>query len=128
MNVTHVRAVLFAKHLDKVAAFYVGALGFERVSGDRDHTILRCDDFDLVVHQIPKAIADTIAIADPPKRRTSGAIRLDFPVGSVDDARKRARSLGGDVDDAPPPWAARDTRFFLGYDPEGNQFGLSRRS
>lgn len=128
MTVTHVRAVLFAKHLDRVAAFYVGALGFRRASGDRDHTILHCDGFELVVHQIPKAIADGIVITDPPKRRTSAGLRLDYPIASVEEARKRARSLGGDVDDAPPPWAGRDANFFFGYDPEGNQFGVSARS
>jgi hypothetical protein len=30
------------------------------------------------------------------------------------------------VDDAPPEWAARDANFFLGYDPEGNVFGVSQ--
>lgn len=127
MVVTSVRAVLFAKDFEKVAAFYVGALGFSRESGDRDHAVLRCDGFELVVHQIPKAIADTIVVADPPKRRTSGAVRLDYPVQSVEQARRLARSLGGDVDDAPPPWAPRDANFFFGHDPEGNQFGLSAR-
>lgn len=128
MTVTHVRAVLFAKDFQRVAAFYIGALGFLRASGDREHTILRCDGFELVVHQIPKPIADTIVIADPPERRVRSSMRLDYPVASVEEARKLARSLGGDVDEAPPPWAARDANFFFGYDPEGNQFGLSARS
>jgi hypothetical protein len=128
MTVAHVRAVLFAKDLDRVAAFYIGALSFERASGDRDHAILRGGGFELIVHQIPKAIADTIVITDPPKRRTSGTLRLDYAIASVEQARKLARSLGGDVDEAPPPWAARDADFFFGYDPEGNQFGVSVRS
>ena len=55
------------------------------------------------------------------------ATRLDFPVASVKDSRKLARSLGGDIDDAPPPWADRNADFFFGYDPEGNQFGVSER-
>lgn len=128
MEVTEVRAVLFAKDLEKTAAFYSGALGFERRSGDREHAVLGCGGFELVVHQMPKAIADTIAIKNPPERRTSGAVRLDYPVASVAEARRLARSLGGDVDDEPPPWAARDANFFFGHDPEGNQFGLSGRT
>lgn len=128
MTVTDVRAVLFAKDQNKVAAFYVGALGFVRASGDGDHTILRCGGFELVVHQIPRAIADGIVISSPPARRTSGVLRLDYPVASVAESRRLAPSLGGHIDDAPPPWAARDAGFFFGYDPEGNQFGVSGRA
>ncbi|HET7607870.1 MAG TPA: VOC family protein [Gammaproteobacteria bacterium] len=127
MEASSVRGVLFVKDLVKAAAFYVGALGLTRVSGDKDHAVLRCDAFELVVQQIPREIAATIVIAEPPIRRVWGAIRLDFPVASVDESRRLARSLGGDVDAAPPPWAERDANLFFGYDPEGNQFGVSRR-
>ena len=66
-------------------------------------------------------------IAQPPIRRVWGAIRLDFPVSSVGDSRRLARALGGDVDEVPPPWADRNANLFFGYDPEGNQFGVSER-
>ena len=128
MAASSVRAVLFVKDLGAATAFYIGALSLTRVAGDTDHAILECDGFELVVHQIPKPIAETIVITSPPVRRVWGALRLDFPVASIADARGLARSLGGDVDDAPPPWAARDAGFFFGYDPEGNQFGVSQRT
>ena len=127
METASVRAVPFVKDLEAVAAFYVGALALTRLSGDKDHSVLECDGFELVVHQIPKPIADAIVIAQPPIRRVWGAIRLDFPVSSVGDSRKLARALGGDVDEAPPPWADRNANLFFGYDPEGNQFGVSER-
>lgn len=38
-------------------------------------------------------------------------------------ARAVARSLGGEIDDRPPPYGGNDTRFHLGHDPEGNVFG-----
>ena len=110
-----------------IAAFYVGALALTRLSGDKDHAVLECDGFELIVHQLPKQIADTIVIAQPPVRRVWGAIRLDFPVASIADSRKVARSLGGEIDDAPPLWADRDVNLFFGHDPEGNQFGVSQR-
>jgi hypothetical protein len=125
MEASSVRAVLFVKDLGKAAAFYIGALGMTRVSGDKDHAVLQCHGFELVVHQIPKPFADTIVIAQPPVRRVWGAIRLDFPVSSIDDSRRLARSLGGDVDEAPPAWAGGDTSLFFGHDPEGNQFGVT---
>ena len=127
MEAASVRAVLFVKDLEKVAAFYVGALALTRLSGDMDHAVLECDGFELIVHQLPKQIADTIVIAQPPVRRVWGAIRLDFPVASIADSRKLARSLGGEIDDAPPAWADRDVNLFFGHDPEGNQFGVSQR-
>jgi catechol 2,3-dioxygenase-like lactoylglutathione lyase family enzyme len=127
MDVSQVRAVLFAKDLERVAAFYAGALGMVRTVGDKDHAVLKCDGFELVVHQIPKHIADTIEIEHPPERRTTGAIRLDYPVSSVAGSRRLARSLGGDIDEVPPPWAERGANFYFGHDPEGNRFGVSGR-
>jgi predicted enzyme related to lactoylglutathione lyase len=127
METASVRAVLFVKDLERVAAFYVGALVLTRLSGDKDHAVLECDGFELVVHQIPKQIADTIVVTQPPIRRVWGAIRLDFPVASIAESRKLARALGGEIDDAPPAWADRNTNLFFGHDPEGNQFGVSQR-
>ena len=127
MEAAGVRAVLFVKDLERVAAFYVGALALTRLSGDKDHSVLECDGFELVVHQIPKPIADAIVIAQPPIRRVWGAIRLDFPLASIADSRRLARALGGEIDDAPPAWADRNANLFFGHDPEGNQFGASER-
>jgi predicted enzyme related to lactoylglutathione lyase len=127
MKAKNVRAVLFVKDLRKVAPFYIGALGMTSAAGDESHAILECDGFALIVHQIPQAIADTIVVTQPPVRRVWGAIRLDFPVSSVGDSRRLARSLGGDIDEAPPAWAEPDAGLFFGYDPEGNQFGVCER-
>jgi hypothetical protein len=105
MQTSSVRAVLFVKDLGRAAAFYIGALAMTRASGDEDHAVLDCDGFELVVHRMPKPIADT----------------------SVADSRRLARSLGGEIDDAPPAWADRNANLFFGHDPEGNQFGVRQR-
>jgi predicted enzyme related to lactoylglutathione lyase len=128
VETSNVRAVLFAKDLKGVATFYHEALGMRVTSSDEYHSVLDCHGFELVVHQIPKQIADNITIDRPPKRRISGTIRLDYPVKSIGESRKAARSLGGDIDDAPPAWADRDANFYFGFDPEGNQFGVSQRA
>ena len=109
-----------------MAAFYSTALGMSVVASDEYHCRLTCHGFELVVHQIPKHIADGIVIERPPKRRESGAIRLDYPVQNIEESRRRAHSLGGGIDDAPPQWAERSANFYFGYDPEGNQFGVSQ--
>ena len=128
MDSANVSAALFVKDLARVAGFYAGALEMPPVFGDADHSVLECRGFRLVVHQVPKHIADRISIESPPHRRAEGAIRLNFPIQSIDRARGTARSLGGDVDDAPPPWAGSDANVFLGYDPEGNVFAVSQHA
>ena len=81
-----------------------------------------------MLHRIPKEIAATVVITEPPVRRVWAATRLDYPVSSVETSRSLASSLGGDIDDSPPPWAERGSTFFFGYDPEGNQFGVIPRA
>ncbi|HTJ19490.1 MAG TPA: VOC family protein [Steroidobacteraceae bacterium] len=125
MESSNVSAVLFAKNLRRVAAFYSQALGMTCTASDEHHWALDGYGFHLIVHQIPPHIADKVTIQHPPERRVWGAIRLNFPVPSIEDSRRAARSLGGELDDAPPEWADRNANFFLGYDPEGNVFGAS---
>lgn len=123
MEAGQVGAVLFVKDLKRVAAFYQGALGMTCTTSDDHHFALQCSGFTLIVHQIPKHIADGIVIEQPPTRRVWGAIRLDYPVPNLAESRKLAQSLGGGIDEV-SPWNPNDN-FFLGYDPEGNQLGVS---
>ena len=125
MSSAKVSAVLFAKDLPTVAAFYSTAIGLKVLVSDEYHTRLECCGFELIVHQIPRHMADGIAIDRPPQRRTSSAIRLDYPVRNIAESRRHARLLGGDIDESPPPWADQAARFYCGYDPEGNQFGVA---
>ena len=127
VEATVVRAVLFAKDLDKVASFYSSALGLDDVQAAEHYAVLKQRGFELIVHQIPKHIASGIHIPNPPLRREAGAIRLDYPVESIEVSRTIARSLGGCIDEDPPAWADRDANFFLGNDPEGNVFGVSQQ-
>lgn len=120
-----IRAVLFARNLDQMAPFYSKALGMTCGASDESHAVLKRSGFELIVHQIPQHIADGIEIGEPPVRRVSGAVRLDYPVENVDTSRTHAKSLGGNIDEAPPSWAERGANFYLGFDPEGNVFGVS---
>lgn len=118
-----VSAVLLAKDLRKVAAFYTRVCSAQVMHEDAHHVDLDCGGFRLIVHQIPEHYAKAVIITDPPQRREHGAVRLDFPIADVAQSRGVARSLGGEIDDRPPPWAGNDTSFHLGHDPEGNVFG-----
>lgn len=120
-----VSAVLFAKDARRVAQFYVGVFGAVVRAEDEHHAALDVSEFRLIVHQIPPHLAREIEIGNPPLRRESGAIRLDYPVGDLVKARIVAKQLGGRIDDLPPPWAGGDSHFFLGFDSEGNVFGVA---
>jgi len=118
-----VSAVLFARHLARVAEFYVEVFSARVTHSDADHVALRVGGFDLTIHQIPRQFIDSTGLESPPARRERTAIRLNFPVTDLAHARHEAARLGGVIDTLPPPWAGSDTRFFLGHDPEGNVFG-----
>lgn len=127
VEVSKIRVVLFAKNLNRIATFYSEALDMHRGESDEHHAVLKKSDFELVIHQIPSHIADEIEISVPPVRREGGAVRLEYPVVNIENSRIAAKSLGGDIDDTSPSWAERGTNFYLGYDPEGNVFGVSQR-
>ena len=118
-----VSAVLFAKDLRKVAAFYTRVCSAKVKNEDAHHADLDCGGFQLIVHRIPEQYAQAVIISDPPRRREHGAVRLDFTIADVAASRVLARALGGEIDDRPPPYAGVDARFHLGHDPEGNVFG-----
>jgi len=119
-----VSALLFAKRLGVVAEFYQIVFGARISHGDANHAVLDFEGFNLMIHQLPAHLAVAVAVKSPPERREQSAIRLDYPVADLERSRGDARRLGGTIDETPPPWAANETMFFLGHDPEGNVFGV----
>lgn len=124
MGSNTVSAVLFARSAQRVAAFYRDVLGANSLDRGDTHESLECQGFHLLIQQIPPALAGSIEISTPPVRRERTAVRLDFPVADIAQARANARRLGGHVDESPPAWAGDSSCIFLGYDPEGNVIGL----
>jgi hypothetical protein len=84
--------------------------------------------FHLVIHQIPFEVSKGIEMHSPPERRGAAAIRLDYPVEDLMAARTSATQLDGQIDEAPPEWAERNSRYLLGFGPEGNVFGVTTQS
>jgi hypothetical protein len=113
-------AVVYAKDILRVSAFYAGAAGFNVAHAEADHIVLESPVLQLVIVAIPAHIAATIALADPPLRRTETPIKLVFTVTSVDAARASARPLGGELDPPEREWQFQEFRICDGHDPEGN--------
>jgi predicted enzyme related to lactoylglutathione lyase len=113
-------AVVFAKNIVRVAKFYEEMMSMSVVHADGDHVVLESACVQLVVHGIPKRIADTIEIAEPPEVREQASIKLCFSVPSIAEARAKAPALGGKVGPKANEWEARGFRACDGHDPEGN--------
>ena len=113
-------AVVFAKDINRVARFYEEVFSIPVVHAERDHVVLESPLFQLVIHAIPKKIAESIEITAPPTRRTATPIKLFFFVPSIAEARTRAVALGGELDPKKSEWEARGFRACDGHDPEGN--------
>ena len=91
-------AVVYAKDLARVSAFYADVVGLPVIQAAVDHVVHQASDFQLVVHAIPTAIAETIQIQDPPLRREETAVKLVFAVASLDRARTQAAAHGGEIE------------------------------
>lgn len=115
-------AVVFAKHVGKLARFYREVAGMEEIHADTGHIVLDGGHFQLVVHNIPKKVAATIEITEPPRIRDSIPIKICLPVLSIDAARTLAATLGGNVGAKENEWQARGFTACDGHDPEGNVF------
>jgi predicted enzyme related to lactoylglutathione lyase len=113
-------AVLFARDLPRIAKFYAALVPMTVAFAESDLIVLESEHFQLVVHPIPQRIAKSIRITSPPARRTDVAIKLFFPVASLEEARAKARALGGELNPPDKEFEARGFRACDGHDPEGN--------
>jgi fructokinase len=113
-------AVLYAKNIATLQAFYTGALALAVEHAESDHVLLASRGFQLVILQVPDAIGSTITIADPPRRRSETPIKLVFEVASLAAVRELAPRFGGAFNPKQREWTYRGQRVCDGQDPEGN--------
>jgi predicted enzyme related to lactoylglutathione lyase len=113
-------AVLYAKNIDRVSAFYAEVTGLSIIHSAEDHIVLESSIFQLVVVAIPEHIAASIELTTPPFRRADTPIKLTFLVESISIARAVATSFGGEVNPAEQEWQFQEYRVCDGHDPEGN--------
>lgn len=117
-------AVVFARNPERVARFYEELVPMAVAQVEREYIVLECECIQLVIHAIPKRVADSIDITEPPSVREQTPIKLFFPVASLADARVKAALLGGQLGPSRNEWEARGFRACDGHDPEGNVFQL----
>jgi predicted enzyme related to lactoylglutathione lyase len=113
---------LYAKDLERLAAFYEAVLGMSRVRPSADLVVLNSPDIQLLVHAIPPAIAESITITTPPQRREDSAMKFFFTVPGIAAAEAIVAGLGGVV--FPEQWAGPGFNVRNACDPEGNVFQI----
>ena len=113
-------AVIYAKDVDRLAGFYSQVLGLIPVERQGDHTVLESLWFQLVLLQVPAAIAASIAISSPPTRRSDTAIKPVFFVPSIARVRAEVEACGGVMNPERTQWSFRGATVCDGLDPEGN--------
>ena len=79
----------------RLADFYKNVANLKGCDGDDTFVWLESGAFHLVVHQIPKRIAETITISVPPIRREDAAIKPVFFIDDHDTARELAAECDG---------------------------------
>ncbi|MEO8305683.1 MAG: VOC family protein [Betaproteobacteria bacterium] len=117
---TRAAAVLYAKDLGRVAAFYEGLLGFAARIREEEQVVLESSALELVVVRIPERIAATFEITDPPALREETAVKLVFFVESLAATRAAAPRLGGALNASRKEWRFEGFNVCDGHDPEGN--------
>jgi predicted enzyme related to lactoylglutathione lyase len=114
------RMVLYAKDLATMREFYQGVFHLEIEQSEKDHVVLGSSTSQLVIVQVPAAIASTIQMAHPPVRRAQTPIKLVFDVESIAAVRRAVLNLRGGIDPTESEWVFQGHRVCDGNDPEGN--------
>jgi predicted enzyme related to lactoylglutathione lyase len=112
------RAILFAKDVERLTAFYRDALGLPFLP---DRSQAGWAEFEgLALHALP-AQPD---LPDPAPRREDSWIKLVFATDDVAGTRERLAAHGARMDE---PFRWEGGSYCDGVDPEGNVFQISSR-
>jgi catechol 2,3-dioxygenase-like lactoylglutathione lyase family enzyme len=115
------RAIVFAKDMQRMTAFYRDALGLRPLPerAQEDWVVFATGGAELALHRIPEQHAQHIQLTNPPRERAEMPLKLAF--FTADLAAARARSIAhGAVMYELQSWGTCD-----GLDPEGNRFQLA---
>jgi catechol 2,3-dioxygenase-like lactoylglutathione lyase family enzyme len=113
-------AVLYAKDVERIVAFYSAVLGAQAVETEESHVVLETPGLQLVVVRIPAEIAASITITVPPTRRANAAIKPVFFVPSIAAVRAAVDGFGGTLNSSDQEWSFQGFKVCDGLDPEGN--------
>jgi len=118
--------VIFAKNIDEVAKFYQAVFNLTELSADNSHKVLGNNSLELLIHAIPKEIADNINIESPPAIRENTAMKPVYIVDSLDAVRIACKGTSGGLKPDSQAFEFRNMKVLDGWDPEGNVFQVKQ--
>lgn len=119
-----VHVVVYARDLDRVAAFYERVLGLGRVEQAATFVLLGGAGLDLSVVRIPEHLVADGPVGAPSRPREDTPIKASFRVAGIEARRALVERSGGALQAAEAAWTWRGQRHLDGVDPEGNVFQL----
>jgi catechol 2,3-dioxygenase-like lactoylglutathione lyase family enzyme len=113
-------AMIFAKDMDRMTAFYRDGLGLRLLPASRQEGWVEFDAgaCTLALHAIPPHIAKDIEIASPPQAREETPMKLVFATADLLAARSHLIAHGAVMHEPRNPGSCD------GLDPEGNVFQI----
>ena len=121
-------AVIDVQRLELTRAFYVACLGLVVVEHDDTTVMLRSDEWTLHLVTVPAAVAATIELSEPPRRRAESPLKPVFEVVGIEALRGRIAELGGKARPAGTRPFVRRRLALDAVDPEGNLIQLRETS
>ena len=112
--------VIFAKDKQGVSAFYQQTLGLLVAESAASHDRLYGAGYEVIVHAIPRKVAASIEVSDPPEPRDWAAVKPTFVVPDLKAVALAARRTGGHLKSIDEAWHFRGFMVVDGWDPEGN--------
>ena len=112
--------VVFAKNIRSLSDFYQTVLNMDVTEATKSYEVLNNGSIELVIHSIPKNIADLISIENPPALRSTAAMKPAYIVDSLDTVRQACKGTGGGLKPESELWTIRGAQVLDGWDPEGN--------
>jgi predicted enzyme related to lactoylglutathione lyase len=115
MKAARTGVVIFTGDKERLARFYNAMTGLPVRVNDEGVTVLASDEFELVIHALPREPAVQTSVP-----RQDVYIKPFFPVKSLAEAREKAEALGCHLGPANEEWEARGFRACEATDPDGN--------
>lgn len=112
--------VIYAKDIDKVAAFYERTLRLSAIERERTFILVGKKDLEVAVVQVPEELAKEIDISNPPRIREETPLKLSFLVDDLSHVHAEAKAAGGGTKPIGSAWEWRGQLHLDGHDPEGN--------
>lgn len=121
-------AIIYTADIDRLAAFYIAALGFHECERKSDYMVLEANTVQLVLlREESAATPQGDAHAGPAPRRSDVAIKPVFRVANIEAARAAAPSVQGCVNSVRHEWRFGADRVCDGLDPDGNVIQLREK-